>query len=129
MQSPLLFWTILLVASERYEGHDDLYDQLYVAHNTLISEILHIAIQKLDVVHALLVLCLWPVPKMRNVYDPSWNYVGLAIQAATSLNCHYPVEPNNLLAHYKGAGDTSAADMKPSNQATTWLYCFTISAR
>lgn len=122
-------WTILLVASERYEGHNDIYEQLYAAHDALVSEILHISIQKLEVAHALMILCLWPVPKLRNVYDPGWNYIGLAIQAATSLNCHHPLEAANPVAHYKGPGDTLAADLDPINQAMTWLYCYNIGCR
>lgn len=117
------------MASERYEGHNDLYEQLYVTHEALLSEVLRIAIQKLDVIHALMILCLWPVPKIRNVYDPSWNYIGLAIQAATSLNCHHPLEAGNPIAYYKGPGDTLAAELDPVNQAMTWISCYTIGAR
>lgn len=80
-----------------------------------MADVLHIAIQKLDVVHALILLCMWPVPKLRNAYDPSWNYIGLAIQAASSLNCHSPIAKNDVTAYYRGAADTAAAEMELSN--------------
>jgi len=135
-KSPLLFWTILLLAAERYSSHaepqdgvDNLYELLCTVHDVLIAEILHIAIQKLDVVHALILLCMWPVPKLRNAYDPSWNYIGLAIQAALSLNCHSPVAKNSVTSHYRAGADTAAAEMEPSNQAMTWLHCFEMGAR
>lgn len=72
---------------------------------------------------------MWPVVKLRNAYDPSWNYIGLAIQAATSLNCHSPIPKGDVTSHYRGAIDTAAAEMEPSNQAMTWLHCFQMGAR
>lgn len=112
-----------------FERHDGLYEQLCSVHSQLLGEVLHQAIQSLETIHAFLLLCLWPIPKLRNSYDPSWNYIGLAIQAATSLNCHNPLENDQVIAHYKGASDTSAAEMNPAVQAMTWLYCFKIGAR
>lgn len=119
------------MAAERYdpENNGGLYDQLCGLHEMLMPEVTHIAIQNIETVHGLLLLCLWPIPKFRNAYDPSWNYVGLAIQAAMSLDCHGPMGKESPVAHYKGMTDTPAAEMEPSNQAMTWLGCFEISAR
>lgn len=94
-----------------------------------MAEVLHTAIQKLEIVHALLLLTLWPIPKMRNAYDPSWNYIGLAIQAAASLNCHSPLDRGHVTSNYRGYSDTAPADMEPPIQAMTWLYCFKMGTR
>lgn len=128
-RSPLLFCTILVTAAGRYQNFDTLYDQLCKVLEELLGQILHIAIQKLETIHALLVFCLWPVPKMRNSYDPSQNYIGLAVQAATYHNCHNPWGHDHVAAHFRGASDTPASKLDPVVQAMTWLYCFQISAR
>jgi hypothetical protein len=94
-----------------------------------MADILHKAIQQLDIAHTLLLLCLWPIPKLRNAYDPSWNYVALAISAASSLNCHNPMGTDSAASHYKGLADTSAAEMDPSIQAMTWISCYETGIR
>lgn len=114
---------------QRFEGYETCYEQLSLAHETLLAAVVHIAIQTLEEIHALLLLTLWPVPKVRNSHDPSWNYMGLAIQAATSLNCHKPVASDSIAFHWKGTGDLSPADFDPATQAMTWLACFQIGAR
>lgn len=131
VKRPFLFWTILLLAVERYdhEGGDGLYEQLCIVHEALMPDVTHTAIQNLETVHAILLLCLWPIPKMRNAYDPAWNYVGLATNAALSLNCHQPTGRDGLFAHYKGMIDTPAFEMDPGIQGMTWLGCFQIGAR
>lgn len=118
------------MAAERYEGGwDGLYEQLCSIHDLLMADVLHQAIQQLEVAHALLILCLWPIPKLRNAYDPSWNYLGLATSAASSLNCHRPVGKDEATAHYRGMADTAAAEMDPATQAMTWISCYEIGVR
>lgn len=119
-----------MLAAERYEGGSDgLYEQLCNSHDLLMSDILHKSIQQLEVVHALLLLCLWPIPKLRNAYDPSWNYVSLAISAASSLSCHHPVGTDKTTSYFRGLADTSAAQMEPPIQAMTWISCYEIGIR
>lgn len=63
----LLFWTIVLVSSQWHPTLSDLYLKLVGPHEALLSTVLHIAIQPIETVQALLILCLWPVPKIRQV--------------------------------------------------------------
>ena len=63
----LLFWTILLVSSQWHPTLSNLYLRLVEPHEALLATILHSAIQPIETVHALLILCLWPVPKVRQV--------------------------------------------------------------
>lgn len=94
-----------------------------------MAEVIQKAIQQLETIHALLLLCLWPIPKQRGAYDPSWNYVALAISGASNLSCHSPTGKNAATSHYRGPADTTAAEMEPSNQAMTWIACFEIGVR
>lgn len=120
----------MVVASERYEGGSDgLYEQLCSIHAILMADVGQKSIQQLEVVHALLLLCLWPIPRLRNAYDPSWNYVALAISAASSLDCHSPLGKDMATSNFRGLADTTAAEMDPANQAMTWIACFEIGIR
>ncbi|KAI1608466.1 hypothetical protein EDD36DRAFT_469351 [Exophiala viscosa] len=122
--SPLLFWTILCVASRSYGGSSAVVDQIHQAHGNQLSQLLHIAIQRVETLHALLILCLWPIQQERQMYDPSWNYIGLATNAAMQLNCHRPINSDNAATHWKGFSDTVGSDITPEGQALTWLGCF-----
>ena len=128
-RSPLLFWTIGLVASQTHPSHGFLYDQLYEIQNQLLSGILHSAIQSIEVVHALLLLCLWPVPNTHGHKDPSWNYVSLAISAAIQLHCHKPLPECSAVADWASFGDTRPRDLSIPTQSLTWLSCFDISTQ
>ncbi|KAK4939456.1 hypothetical protein LTR10_020262 [Elasticomyces elasticus] len=122
--SPLLFWTILRVASRSHGGSSAFVDQIHQAHDSQLAQLLHIAIQRVETLHALLILCLWPVQQERQMYDPSWNYIGLATNAAMQLNCHRPIRSDNEAIHWKGFSDTVGSDITPEGQALTWLGCF-----
>ena len=117
---------MILVAAQSHDRHSAIYDQVASAHDNLLSGIVHIAIQRVETVQALLLLCLWPVPKPRAAYDPSWNYIGLAIHAAAQLGCHDPLPATSAARDWMGFGSGAARDVEPSIQASTWLACFRI---
>ena len=127
---PLLFWTILLISADRWPGEDGggTYYQLSAINDSLIGDVLHKAIQDLSTLHAMLLLCLYPIPKLRNAHDPSWNYIGLCVQAAQTLDCHNP-QLDTPMKHYRGWADTAPFEMSPEIQAMTWLECFLTGAR
>ena len=124
-RSPLLFWTIILVASQQHARYTTLYQELIaIHHEELISPILQRAIQQVETIHALLLLCLWPVPQFRHFYNPAWNYVGLSISAAMQLNCHSPSGSSNETKGWNGLGHAAASELSSIDQARTWLGCF-----
>lgn len=130
VKSPLLFITILVITAERYDADSDgLYEQLCNIHDLLTADFSHKAIQSIHVVHALLLLCLWPIPRLRNAYDPSWNYVALATSAALALNCHAPLSKDAPTVHFRALTDMTAAEMDSANQAMTWIACYEIGVR
>jgi hypothetical protein len=112
-----------------HSKYADLYAAISAEHEILLSDIVHAAIQSMDVLHALLCLCLWPVPKLRQQSDPSWNYIGLAINAAMHLNCHLHSHEGSPFADWRGFGGFTMRDIDTDTKNLTWLYCFDIGIR
>ena len=79
--------------------------------------------------HALLILCLWPVTKLREAYDPSWTYIGIAIQGAVNMDLHVPAQTRGLNLEYIGLGDFAISDTGLRTRLMTWLSCFDIGIR
>lgn len=126
--SPLLFWTIVFVAAQ-HSVYDTLYEQLHGPHERLLSQSIHIAMGSAESVHALLILCSWPVPKLRRAYDPSWTYVGIAIHNAINMGLHRPCIPPELTKDWRGYGGFLMSDFSIETQVLTWLGCFSLGVR
>lgn len=122
-RSPLLFWTIILIASQDITRFAAIYQQVVAEHEGLLSPILHRAIQQIETIHALLLLCLWPIPQSRHFHNPAWNYVGLSISAAMQLSCHMPLSATKTEG-WRGLGHVTANELSIADQARTWLGCF-----
>jgi hypothetical protein len=125
-RSPLLFWTIIQVASQDHPRFASIYQKVVAEHEGLLSPILQRAIQQMETIHALLLLCLWPIPQSQHFHNPAWNYVGLAIHAAMQLNCHSPLGPDSETSGWKGLGHVGMSELSIADQARTWLGCFWI---
>jgi hypothetical protein len=123
-RSPLLFWTIILVAGQDHAQFAAVYQKVIAEHEGLLSPIIQRAIQKIETIHALLLLCMWPIPQSRHFYNPAWNYIGLAINAAMQLNCHGPLHPTSKTDGWKGFGHIAVNELSTIDQARTWLGCF-----
>lgn len=128
-QSPLLFWTIVLVACQMHDSYSNLYEQIYTIHHEYLSHIVHSAVKSVEVIHALLLLCLWPVPNTRHLDDPAWSYIGIAINAAMQLQCHKPWQHDSTISHWRTMLTGSVRDSSIPTLSMTWLSCFDISTR
>ena len=128
-ESPLLFWTIVLVASQRHDKFEDLHLQLCGPLETLLSKVLLTSIQSVEIVQALLLLCLWPIPKPKEQHDPSWNYLGLAHSAAMQINLHKPIQQGAITKGWKGWGEVAKKDYSAEYLSLNWLSCFDIGVR
>lgn len=123
-RSPLLFWTIVLVSSHGSDHFTPVYHQAATQHEELLSPILRKAIHRIETIHALLLLCLWPTPQSQYFQNPSWNYVGLAMHAAMQLHCHSPLGPAKQQHGWPGFGLAAEGEVDSVDQARTWLGCF-----
>jgi hypothetical protein len=124
-KSPLLFWTICLVASQQHDRHSDLYEKLYVPLRELLAPIAVTALQHTEEIHALLLLCLWPVPRQKRSLDPTWSYIGMAINACMNMGFHKPP-----LRGHRDWERLKEREMENINiQSVTWLACFNVGTQ
>lgn len=121
-ESSLLFWTIVLIASQHHDKYSHLYEDLFFPHQELLAPLSHTAIGSIENVHAILLLCLWPIPKRRLLHDPSWTYIGIAVNSCMAFNCHTPLAPKRTLL---GKADFSGG-LDVQTRCLTWLGCFSV---
>ena len=86
--SPLLFWTIISVATRRYDL--SLLTSLAVPLSDLLWKTLAEVPQNYIVVKALSVLCTWPLPISSTSSDPTFMLCGLMMQIALQIGLHRP---------------------------------------
>ncbi len=98
-------------------------------HENLLAPLVHSAIHSLQTIHALLILCTWPVPKITQARDPSWNYIGLVVNAAMQLTLHQPLRRPESFDRYVGWYMSSLHDVSTQIKALTWLSCFNINVQ
>ncbi|KAI1750338.1 hypothetical protein F4782DRAFT_253957 [Xylaria castorea] len=129
--SPLLFWTIILVASQYHEAHSGLYEQLLSPYEELLRPFSNTAIQSIHEIHALLLLCLWPVPNRPEAISPTWNYISLAVGACIRLNLDKAASPNSVepprsnVPSYQRRLEEAGMQI----QRLTWLACLAITTQ
>ncbi|KAJ6016192.1 hypothetical protein N7540_010783 [Penicillium herquei] len=125
-KSPLLFWTIILIASHEHGRLAFLYPELITGVETVLSSLLLKAIQRLEDIQALLLLCLWPIPQSQYFQNPAWNYVGLASHAAMQLHFHSPPDSESEQNPWPGVALTAEGETNATERALTWLACFRV---
>ncbi|KAI0424384.1 hypothetical protein F5Y09DRAFT_142822 [Xylaria sp. FL1042] len=128
--SPLLFWTIVLLASHYHAEHGDLYEKLLMPHEDLLRPFSNTAIQSIHEIHALLLLCLWPIPRRVEASNPTWNYIGLAVNACMRLDLNKatlrdPIEPQSNPPEH----DQRPEKISIQTRRLTWLACLAISTQ
>ncbi|KAI1033001.1 hypothetical protein LB504_006182, partial [Fusarium proliferatum] len=127
--SPHVFWTIILCSSQMHPKHAHMYSSIVTEHETLFSATVLRAPLTIEIMHALLCLCLWPVPKLRLWQDPSWGYIGLVVNSAMQLNCHLPSNPLLHIHLRRNASRRAVPNIDAVVRDTTWLACFDLSTR
>ena len=89
-QHPLLHWTILGVASRRYEAKPGLLMQVQQPLESLLWTTLSGVPQTYHVVKALALLCCWPLPNSSTSAEPTMMLAGMMFQLAMQYGLHRP---------------------------------------
>lgn len=116
----------MLIASREHVRFTTIYHEVAAGHEGLLSRILGKAIQRIETIHALLLLCLWPLPQSQYFHNPAWNYVGLAVHAAVQLQCNNPLSFDKRQNMWPGFGLVPEYEVDEVDQAWTWLGCFQV---
>lgn len=86
--SPILFWTVLYVASRRYSREETLGASLNELLNRDVWTVISAHAHDLETIHTLLMLCAWPFPSIRFVTDPSSTLISIALNSCLLLGLH-----------------------------------------
>lgn len=124
-----LFWTIVLCSSHMHAKHAHMYPSIVTEYETMLSAIFVRAPLTIEMMHALLCLCLWPVPKLRLWQDSSWGYIGFVVNSVMQVNCHLPSNPLLNIHLRRNTSRRAIPDIDSAVRDTTWLACFDISTR
>lgn len=127
-RSPLLFWTIMLVATRHHTAFSGRWEVLKDAHVLLYGKVCQEMIQSLLDIQAILLICTWPDPvKMGNqAADPSWMQLGQAINAARQMGLDK--RQDEMLFGARKAR-FSLAQYSRSTAKLTWLKCFELEVQ
>lgn len=135
--SPPLFWTIMTVASRRYDRDGKLMQKLTPLLKTCLSEITispttrfasgdakpFINVASVYTVQAFLIFTMWPSISSTMTADSSWNTAGLAMYSAIKVGLHCP-------GYARGFGRIAVDNPcypQISEQIRTWVCCNIVS--
>lgn len=119
-RAPLLFWSVLAIASKDSDKYVSDYPRLQILLRQLVADILLLGTRSIYLVQALLLLCVWSFPQEDMNKEPFSMYCAVAISMARSLGLHRPQYPFLLFAAKASEIGTMEA------RTATWLSCFIV---
>ncbi|KAL2831543.1 fungal-specific transcription factor domain-containing protein [Aspergillus cavernicola] len=119
-KAPLLFWSVLAIASKGSGKHASDYPRLQILSRQLAADILLLGTRSIYLVQALLLLCVWSFPLEDMNKELLSMYCAVAISMARSLGLHRPQYPFPLFA--AKASEIGTLETRTA----TWLSCFIV---
>lgn len=113
MKCSLLFWAVCAAASTW-----KLRSQLAGPIKAMVSESMY-SPRSVEIVQALLILCVWPGTITSLSHDPSHLYSSMAVQMSLQLGLH---QPSSYGCDSPDFASSSAAEVK----LATWLACLIV---
>ncbi|KAL2165412.1 hypothetical protein VTH06DRAFT_710 [Thermothelomyces fergusii] len=95
-QHPLLYWSIIAVASRRYGPDRSFLTKLSGPLTRLLWNTVGDVPQSYFVVKALCLLCTWPLPTSTTSSDPTHILCGVMMKTATGIGLHRPNHINDF---------------------------------
>lgn len=120
-----LFWTILYVSLRRFAKSVELYNGIVDELSNTPWLMLSTASATLESVHALLIICNWPLPTIRILTDPCPSLLAVATVASMQLGLHLGKGTGEAF----GCGERHNAKCTDEEAASTWLACCTLATR
>jgi hypothetical protein len=119
---PFLFWTIIAIVTARgvTPQYSLLFQQLHEPYLAKLQATILKAPLPYQTIQALTYLITWPFPVESQVFDSTWLYCGVAINAGMYMGLHHPKPTQSFKSVGVPAGSLRA-------RAHTWLGCFLAS--
>jgi hypothetical protein len=121
--NPVLFWTVMMIASKEAPEYKGLYIPLVNAVKSLTSSISSPSEQSLLLIQSLLLLCYWPFPIGALANENLWTYCGLATTYALAQGLHRSDYPSDFL--YQAVCN----DATVTERRKTWLACYILAQK
>lgn len=113
---PLLFWVICAVVSPPAT-----VVQLQPGITEMVAQIMTRPSRSIEVVQALLILCMWPFPFDRTLDDPSFIYCGMATHIGFQIGLHRPGRQSEFSSRQE------VIDVGEHARRLTWVACYVVS--
>lgn len=120
--SPLLGWTVVMVAARRFAREPSLHKSLTPDYVRFLWSTISDVPQNYHVVKALALICYWPLPTDRDFKDLTPQLSGLMMQIALQNMLHLDVQSQ---APFRG--ELSPADHR--DRLMTWAACNIVAER
>lgn len=126
-ESQFLFWTIIVVAARGHQRHASMVETYQSHLDRLQLTVIAEAVPSLLNLHALLLLCAFPLRESCALYrDSAWTRLGLAINMARQLGLHKSKDEVLL-------GTTTIPDALNRHarhyRNMTWMKCFELDVQ
>ncbi len=128
--SPLLGWTVVLVAARRYSQNENVLSELAQPYRKLLWSTISEMPQKYHTVKALALLCTWPMLAIAEIsskrtpekagpgfsrlgmseLDPSFMLSGIMMQIALQTGLHISSQVHELTQLSRGSGKAEMED-------------------
>ncbi|OQV08211.1 Fungal specific transcription factor domain-containing protein [Cladophialophora immunda] len=122
--NPLLFWSIVRTSSYRNARYTDIFTNSAPSFQELLSTALSNPICDFRTVQALIILCYWPNSGERQSQDLSWQFCGVALNAAMQMGMD---QPSHERVNAGFGGRSNIHQMSRYARQMTWLALFCIS--
>ncbi|KAI0473681.1 hypothetical protein GGR56DRAFT_666768 [Xylariaceae sp. FL0804] len=118
-QHSLLFWSIIAIASRRYQAKPTILTELSSGPlNRLLWSTIGDVPNSYFVVKALCLLCTWPLPTSTTTADPTHILCGVMMKAATGIGLH---RPNHTQDFSRVSVELNKDQLH--DRVTTWAVC------
>ena len=124
--SPVLFWAMIVTGSRRYSDDPTLIETIGPRIRHMVLESLANIPQYFQLIQAILILCMWPIPLETLFKDPSLVLSGAAMQLALQHGLHLADTRRTFeLDQLRSERDHEAARIKSMrrNDGRLWVYC------
>lgn len=122
--SPLLFWTVIAIASRTREAGSDLHTRLREPLMQLLWAKISTVPMSHFTIQAILLLCTWPYSPVSLISDPTSMLVSIAKSGCVQLGLH---RPENMQDFHRVRFDVQREQIKEA--VLIWVCCFIASER
>lgn len=139
--SPVLGWTVVIIAARRYPPDPELVTRLSAPYHKLLWTTIQEMPQRYHTAKALALLCTWPLVKVYAPYtagseykagaglglsevDPSFMLSGIMIQIALQTGIHRPLHAQDFIRPMRFVSQEEVNDRR-----LTWIVCNIVAQR